>query len=251
MRRCDDFTNSSMSENPATPPTHKTVTCPECGETFQRAIVWFGGREIMADRGCLCDACEGKRAQAVAAVDAENRFLSLWRNRLPEDYLRADPAKVAECLRPALEWAPAEGCRRLGLAGAAGAGKSMAVALVLKSLRVPFRWTNGFAARGLYNAAVTTDDQEKRKAAVKAWERICDAEMLVLDDVDKGNFTDAWCGALFDLLESRNGRKLPTIWTANLLPGQLCAKFAKSGDREQADAIERRLCQGAMILTAN
>lgn len=238
-----------MSENPSQRPTHKTVACPECGAQFQREIVWFGDREFLAQRGCLCDACEATRSAAVAAVDAEQRFLTLWRNRLPEDYLRCDADKVHEKLRPALQWAPAEGCRRLGLCGTPGTGKSMAVALVLKTLRTPFRWTNGFAARALYNAAVMTEDAEKRREAVRQWERICEAELLVLDDVDKGNFTEAWCGALFDLLESRNGRKLPTVWTANLQPGQLCKKFAKCGDAEQADAIERRLCQGALILT--
>ena len=231
-------------------PTHKTVSCPECAAPFDRAIVWFGDREFMADRGCLCDRCESSRQQAVAAADAESRHLALWARRVPEDYHRASVAEVASWAIPALNWAPSEGRRRLGLHGTPGSGKSMAVALVVKTLRIPFRWTNGFAARSIYNLAVSGEDPEKRRTAAMKWERLTNCDLLVLDDVDKGNFTEAWAGALFDLLEFRNGARLPTIWTANLGPGPLARKIGdKCKDQEQADAIERRLCGGALLIS--
>lgn len=235
----------------AAPPSRlKTVSCPECGASFERPAVVYGEREFLADRGCLCDACEGKRAAAVQAVSEKEKFLAMWKTRVPEDYHRADRSKIHLSLRKVLDWAPAPGCRRLGVYGPPGAGKSMAIAHSVLDLGMPFSWTNGFAARSIYNLHVSGNDEERRDAG-KRWRRFRDTPLLVLDDVDKGNFTEAWAGALFDLLEHRNSSCLPVIWTSNLGPGQIAKKIAlKSFDEEQAQAIERRLCDGALILKA-
>lgn len=227
-------------------PTTKLVSCPECSASFERAIVWFDGREIMADRGCLCDECESKRAAAIAALTAREKHLELWLHRTPDDYHRAAVERVCPSLRPALEWRPVDGCCRLGLWGVPGGGKSMAAALVVKDAGIPFRWTNGFAARATYNAAVTGEGESRRKAAA-SWLNLLEAPLLVLDDADKGNFTEAWASALFDLMEARNGACLPTIWTSNNGPGGLAKKMGKCGDPDLAASIERRLCGGAKL----
>lgn len=227
-------------------PTHKSVTCPQCAAPFERAIVWFDGREIMADRGCLCDTCEERRAAAVAAASAEERHLELWKARAPEDYHRAATTHVQPALHPALAWRPSAASRRLGLWGPPGTGKSMAAALIVRAAGVPFRWISGFSARAAYNTSVTGDG-EARKRATTTWLRLLEADLLVLDDVDKGNFTEAWASALYDILEARNGNCLPTIWTANHGPDAMSRKMAKCGDHDLADSIERRLCGGAAI----
>lgn len=223
-------------------PTHKSVRCPECHHPFLRAIVWFMGRELMADRGCLCDNCEAVRAAGVAAVSKKAKHLTLWADRVPDDYHAAREDKTPALFLPAIHWRPSADSRRLGLYGKPGSGKSMAASLTVKNAEIPFRWTNGFAAREVYNRSVSSENPEKRKEAVKQWDQWLNAPLLVLDDVDKGNFTEAWASALFSLMEHRNSMRLPTIWTANHGPGQLAAKFAKCGDVELAAAIERRLC---------
>jgi hypothetical protein len=247
--RLFEMGGKTMSEQIEALPTHKLVSCPQCGEQFHRAIVWWDGREIMADRGCLCDGCEATREAAAAAADARSVHLARWREIVPDDYHRATVEDVPTALRLCLEWRPAEGCRRMGIVGDAGKGKTMVVALLVKDFLTQFQWTNGFAARSIYTKAVTADETE-RKAASKAWLRLVETPLLVLDDVDKGNFTEAWASALFDLLESRNGKQLSTIWTANLGPGRLAAKIGRCGDPEMANAIERRLCMGAKLIHA-
>lgn len=236
---------------PVDHPRMKTVKCPECSCEFERPVVIYDSREVMADRGCLCDACESKRSAAVQAVSERERHLALWKARVPEDYHRADAEKVHSSMARALDWIPASGCRRLGIHGAPGCGKSMAMAATLRGMGMPFSWTNGFAIRSIYNQAVSGTDDERIEAG-KRWRRFRSTPLLVLDDVDKGNFTEAWAGALFDLLEHRNSSCLATAWTSNLGPGQIAKKIAlKSFDEEQAQAIERRLCDGALLIHAS
>lgn len=231
-------------------PKTKIVACPQCGADVEREIVWFHGREILADRGCLCDDCEAERHSALQTLTEDARHLAQWNARVPEDYHRAQVDRVPKELRPALKWQPCEKFRRLGITGPPRAGKTMVAALIARELKIPFRWTNGFAARGLYNAAVSAEGDERRIAAA-TWLRWQECPLLVLDDVDKGKPTEAWSSALFALLEARNGHCLPTIWTANLAPGALARKFKLAGDSELADAIERRLCGGSLVITVS
>jgi hypothetical protein len=230
-------------------PKTKTVACPQCGVMVERAIIWFGEREILANTGCLCGECATVQKNAVAAQGEAERHLARWVSRVPEDYHRARVDRVAKELRPALKWEPTEGQRRLGIVGPVKAGKTMTAALVVKNLGLAFCWTNGFAGKALYTVA-TAGEGDERRIAAGTWLRWQDTPLLVLDDVDKGNPTEAWASALFALLERRNAHCLPTIWTANHGPGALARKLKKCGDAELADAIERRLCGGALIVTA-
>lgn len=229
----------------------RTITCPKCGTVFEDPVVMFEGREILAARACLCDACTAARSAAGTAESAAARHLALWRSRTPAEYQSAVRARVPADFAPALLWKPGPDSLRLGIWGPPQAGKTMTVSLLLKSLQIPFRWANGAAARTLYNKSVSSDgSQETRRKAAEVWMQYVNAPLLFLDDVDKANFTDAWAPTLYELLEGRNSRLLPTIWTSNLGPGQIALKIGrKCGDQEQADAIERRLMEGAAIFT--
>lgn len=230
--------------------TTKTVNCPQCQSPFERPVVIFNGREILADRGCLCDTCEETRKSAILSIETKSKFLAHWERRVPEDYHYPEVSRVSVPYRPALAWRPDVANRKLGIAGPPGTGKSMVAALVSKRLEKFLRWVNGFSARATYNKSVTGEGNA-RKEAEAAWDDLLRIDVLVLDDVDKGTFTEAWASALFELLEQRNSTRKITIWTANHLPGQLSAKFTgQHGDKDLANAIERRLCQAATIITA-
>lgn len=90
----------------------------------------------------------------------------------------------------------------------------------------------------------------ERSEARQKWEKACSIDVLAIDDLDKARFTPAWAEKLFDLVKTRNEAMLPTFWTANNGLGQLQTKIASNcQDGHTAAAIERRLCQGVLLLS--
>ncbi len=241
--------------------------CGSCGKSFDVSLTdeWrtMGMlRKLMsgADSAFECPECKASREAAEEerkqrAHDERRRARARekWPKRVPPDYQRADEAKIPPALRPALSWAPAGEILRLGIYGPPGTGKSMVLALLLRKLEIPFRWVNGFAARSLYIEFATSNQRQDWSGEDDSadWDTLMNEDLLVLDDIDKGNFTDSWASALFDLLETRNSLRRPVIWTANHGPGGLAAKFAKCGDQDLADSLERRLCSGALLIKAS
>ena len=76
--------------------------------------------------------------------------------------------------------------------------------------------------------------------------------ILVLDEISQGKLTEAWSSRLFDLLETRLGAGLPTLWTSQIPLPEIRAKIVRQngGDQAQADAISRRLAQHTLVLKA-
>ena len=70
-------------------------------------------------------------------------------------------------------------------------------------------------------------------------------QVLLLDDLGKGRLSPAAEELLYDLLDKRSERKLPVIWTANAVQGELHQML--SNDR--GDAIIRRLSEFSTIIT--
>ncbi len=228
----------------------RTAPCPTCGVPVARPVVLWGGREILSFIPCLCDACDAEASARSAALDAIAQFAAYCDKRIPADYHRAVRAKVPDSLRPVLEWRPSSIESRLGITGAPGLGKSMAVALLVRAIGRKFVWLTGFEAKAIYTRAVTAEGEERKLAAAQ-WLQLSTVDLLILDDIDKGNCTEAWANALYELIECRNSHLRPFIWTANHHPGPkgLAGKFARCGDRNLADAIERRLCGGARVVS--
>lgn len=219
-----------------------TATCPNCGHSYAYAASEMADRLMVALRiRALCEACSRLESET-------DPFEGYWRRTIG-DYGSADPARVPPALRPALHWRPAgeERCG-IGITGAPGDGKSMALALVAKNLRRSFRWISGTRARDIATDAATAEGGE-RDAARRALVNFFEIPVLVLDDIDKARFTDAWASKLFEILEQRNRRGLVTLWTSNNNPDALAKKIGDGcKDYHTGKAIERRLCQFSLIL---
>jgi DNA replication protein DnaC len=73
--------------------------------------------------------------------------------------------------------------------------------------------------------------------------------VLAIDDLSQPKFTEAFASALFDLLEHRNSHRLAVLWTSQKSLPDLRSKIAEQcEDRDQADAISRRLIQDGLKL---
>lgn len=237
------------AENPTAPSSirYREADCGRCGEPQRVPRVFFRGREIFANAKPECSACQAAREHREAEERAAAAWADLCHKRLPARYLAASAGDVRPAYRAALDWrdTPTGG---IGLIGPAGGGKSSALACLLKRDRIPFLWWSGTEARQAAIDAATAD--RDRHGARQRWEHGMITPRLVLDDVSQAGFTPAWSSALFDVLETRLSRNLPTLWTSQKSLADLRAKIvAQNGrDDDQAAAIVRRLSQHSLVL---
>jgi DNA replication protein DnaC len=168
---------------------------------------------------------------------SQNRVWRRWENVCPVDFRNTDARKLPkpELLRCVLAWT--YGARGLLLHGNTGLGKSRCAWLLLKRehdagrrIRVidhsiGFRYAELFA-----NSA----------GDAAAWiERLCEADILFLDDVFKARLTDSLEQALFTIISTRCEQQRPNIITTNDTGESLKARMSQ----DRGDAIYRRLTE--------
>jgi DNA replication protein DnaC len=136
----------------------------------------------------------------------------------------------------------------MGMIGTSGKGKTRASVLLLERMHDEGRTTFFISATDLaLNSANQFADNPATKEIAKSILTMCrSAEVLVLDDLGKGRMTDRSESELYDLLEYRTSRKMPTIWTSNSDARGLIAMFSK----DRGDAIIRRLAEFSTIVKA-
>jgi DNA replication protein DnaC len=98
----------------------------------------------------------------------------------------------------------------------------------------------------LNSANQFADNPATKSIAVSILTMCRSAEVLLLDDLGKGRMTDRAESELYDLLEYRTSRRLPTIWTSNSDAEGLHGMFSQ----DRATAILRRLKEFSQIVKA-
>jgi DNA replication protein DnaC len=225
----------------ATPPT-ATRCCPRCDAEMPEAALWIWS---------ICANCL-ERSQATVREEEEQRVKSerqqakrdAWAKIVPLDYQKTDwnhPGLHPTCQTLAKDWNPAWNAeeRGLGIVGPTGVGKTRAAYAILTRLHfsgIPVAAIDAIdfaTAASSYN----DDDRADRAAARALIERVKTVRVLLLDDIGKDPATPRTNAALHDLLEKRNQRHLPTIWTSERVGSELAAMFGNN----YADGILRRL----------
>ena len=177
----------------------------------------------------------------------ESQIIQNWKRQVPAEY-RTGTLPPNSQVAPALDWTP-DTSRGLALYGPPRIGKSTAVAMLTYTLGLRLSWVNGMRLRDVATEMSMGDHTDDRTAAVgqwRWWERV---PLLVIDDIDKARFTDAYTTRLYGLLETRRNKLLPIIWTGNLGPGALCRLIADGcGNVPLAQSVERRLFQNFTIV---
>ena len=206
-------------------PSQTLSTCAECNAEFHGPV------------GFLCDACE-VAMETAAAADSVARSARKFMERFPEEYRNAEPERVPRAYR-------ATGSpQRLSFVGKSGSGKSCAMACHLKQRGAIFLWISATELREITTKAATDGgDWSKHLDKIKR------VPVLAIDDISQARFSEAFAMALFDILEHRNAHRLAIVWTSQKPMEILRAKIAQQcGDADQAEAISRRLAQGATKL---
>ena len=223
----------------------KTAKCQECQtiHTYED----FGAYTICPQH---CDDCAKIINQRVEVSRKREGWQNRYAKSLPAGYHGATPTKVSAALTPALAWKATSHHGGVGIIGPSGFGKSSAIACLLYTLKEPFLWWSGTEARDAATEAASAD--RDREGARARWGLAMRISILILDDISQSRMTEAWSAKLFDLLETRMGAGLPTIWTSQIALTELREKIIRQngGDLAQADAISRRLAQHSLVLTA-
>jgi len=219
--------------------TIKIYTCEDCNETFESEPIQFGGKTIFEPR--KCDPCVEKAVndQKQDAISrAEKVSIQRFQMMIPPIYHESDILRIPAPLVMATEmWSMNP--KGIGFIGGSGKGKTRAAVMLLKRMHdedhnVFFISSTDLALNSANQFADNPSTKEIAKAILHQ-SKFCD--LLLLDDLGKNRMTDRAESELYDLLEYRTSRRLPTIWTSNSDGKQLREMF--SADR--GEAIIRRL----------
>ena len=219
--------------------TIKTYTCEDCHKNFDAEVLAFHGKIIFEPR--KCDACCENAVEAQkhdALSRAEKVSIQRFQMMIPPIYHESDILRIPEALVMAIEmWSMNP--KGIGFIGKSGKGKTRAAVMLLKRMHEEDHNVFFISATDLaLNSANQFADNPATKQIAKAILSQCkSADLLMLDDLGKNRMTDRAESELYDLLEYRTSRRLPTIWTSNSDGKQLREMF--SADR--GEAIIRRL----------
>ncbi|MYU22707.1 ATP-binding protein [Streptomyces sp. SID8352] len=205
----------------------------------------------------LLEHYTGKRP-VTELTEAERRFLrgelqeqvDEWRQaaldyfdaHVPLRFAKAAPDAVARNWAGRVAAAPHD-TRSLLLAGPVGVGKTHYAFSALRAVAETgstVRW-QAYTAANLYAALRPRDDRR----ADADYESIAHAPLLFLDDLGAAKHTEWAEEVTYRLVNDRYERCLPTIFTTNVVPGQLGAAVGDRVASRIAEMCERVTLKGA------
>ena len=199
-------------------------TCPECGVVMVLPK-GAGARHFSDDLAVYCDDCADRRNLAmdrsarVARLRA--RFDALMARGLVGPELRRAAFRNSDTLVEALNpdaWATARrwrGLRNLYIHGPTGVGKSF---LARCCLNWAFQRGRAVAEVSGRRFTKVSDTFAEGRGLFQAWK---EAELLLLDDIDKAAWNADRVGALWEVLDARAAARRRTLVTGNVTPAEL------------------------------
>ncbi len=137
------------------------------------------------------------------------------------------------------------GSRGLGLVGTSGLGKTRAMMLLVRRLVMDEGRDVEVVAETELAEAVVALAMADSAALARRLKRLCEVEVLFLDDLGQGRMSDRVEAALWHIAETRTKFFRPTLWTAQSNTEN--GLHGTTGNRRRADAIERRLTQFSTV----
>lgn len=225
----------------------KTGTCKGCGAEYPYEPIDVMGVDFGQVVETRCPACaeaaELAAAEAAKAARLEERRANVLRI-IPPDLLPVDLDPLGTDIQRAdfnlamwaqvREWRPGPHGHWLGLHGPPGECKTRILALMATKILMQGQRLFWTSAVELYDRATygrRSPDQAVRVAAREHLEDCMRTSFLVLDDLGKNEWGNAFESTLFTILDHRKNYRLPILWSSNVHPEQLhtCLSSANSG----------------------
>lgn len=230
------------------PSTTNPSTCKYCGKKLTRLSGELFGKCVFAGyEPCECDqALRACAAQAVASRQArmQDAEADLCR-RLERAGVGVRFQKAVSAQAKELALALSQG-KNVFISGAVGSGKTHLACAVARELLA-----KNLVRSVQFARCVSLFDEIKRSfnAGTDALLPYRTCGVLVLDDLGKQASTPWSLERLFDLVDDRYARCLPTITTSNYNPRDLIVHLACSRDMTVSQAIVSRLLSDCVHIT--
>lgn len=228
--------------------TTNPSTCKYCGKKLVKRTATLLGKCVFAGyEPCECDqALRACAAQAVASRQArmQDAEADLCR-RLERAGVGVRFQKAASTQAKELALALSQG-KNVFISGAVGSGKTHLACAVARELLA-----KNLVRSVRFARCVSLFDEIKRSfnAGTDALAPYRTCGVLVLDDLGKQASTPWSLERLFDLVDDRYSRCLPTISTSNYNPRDLIVHLACSRDMAVSQAIVSRLLSDCVHIT--
>ena len=224
--------------------------------------------EIMRDEGCFGESSLRKPVSREGLTSANRMTMAEFRaerareaqeyhDRMAEGAVDADAARAGALRRAmvaagvperfstvAADQRPLErlaGGSGIWFAGPAGTGKTTRACSVLKG------WLSS-GRGGRFVDAVALTDAVSGLSGSDAADALGTAPLLVIDDLGKGTGTTRAVDHLWQVVNARWGRRLPTVVTSQWLPSEAAERMAGHSDVMTAQSIVSRLMDGAGVV---
>lgn len=232
-----------------------TTACRECGQAIFYEPILIAGIDFGRQLHLCCEDCQQRLDEDQARAEREKvrlERLGMVGSLLPPDLLATDTAHPEFNLglwNVVQDWRPSREAFWLGLVGPAGKCKTRCLALrarraIMGGIRLT--WTT---ANRLLEAAHDRNSRE-RAIATAAREHLAEclhAGWLVIDDLGKNEWSNAFESQFFQILDHRKNHRLPILFSSNAHPEQ----FSMVLSDLNREPIIGRLLDRTDIITIN
>ena len=227
--------------------TPSKLTCQYCGKEREPLGVKGPNGKVrwvtFAACGCVGEAEEeARRDKAEKARREADAVKKLLRAGVPMRFI-ASEIRRPESLRFIESLSERTG-RGLYLYGGVGAGKTSEASVIVKAvIRSGRKAVLPTTLSMLNELSKGYGDSEGKDIS-----HFIRTDLLVLDDVGKENANSWAATTMFEVVNGRYERMLPTIYTSQYSFSELERRMSRSGERESAQAVLSRIVQTSTLV---